>query len=181
MPDAAHPRTATRHDRAARRSRRLPRQMSAADPRPARELQELLKLAPRHLTATEQGPGRPPIARRWAAQARQRLRGNYVQLLSGTIVGQAAMLLGTPLISRLYAPREVGAFMVLMACATVGAHAVTWRLELALVAERHEPSARSLLALCLAVVAPTSASACSGAAVWVRRACRRASRRSRTH
>ena len=46
--------------------------------------------------------------------------------------------------------------MVLMACATVGAHAVTWRLELALVAERHEPSARSLLALCLAVVAPTS-------------------------
>jgi hypothetical protein len=114
------------------------------------------------LTATAQGQGP-----RWPERARQALRGHYAQLLSGTVAGQAAVLLGIPVIARLYAPTQVGAFMVLMACAAVGAHVVTWRLELALVAERDEASARSLLALCLTAVLPTSvlaAVACVGLA-----------------
>jgi hypothetical protein len=119
------------------------------------------------LTAREREQERPPLARRWAERARRGMRGNYAQLLRGTIIGQAAVLLGTPLISRLYAPREVGAFMVLMACAGVGSYSVSWRLELALVAERDDPSARSLLALCFALVVPMSllaAAACFGLA-----------------
>jgi hypothetical protein len=119
------------------------------------------------LTAAADGSGPPPFARRWIERARRGLGDNYARLLSGTIGGQAAILLGTPLISRLYAPREVGAFMVLMACAGVSSYAMSWRLELALVAERDEPSARSLLALCLALVVPMAvlaALACVGLA-----------------
>ena len=81
-----------------------------------------------------------------------RLSGQAGRLLTGTALGQAAVLATTPLVTRLYTPAELGGFMVLFSFVGVVGFALSWRLELALVAERDETRARNLLALCLTLV-----------------------------
>ncbi len=81
-------------------------------------------------------------------------RGDYARMLSGTALGQGAVFLTTPLVTRLYSPRDVGIFMVLAAFVGIASYTTSWRLELALVSERDETRARSLFALCLALCLP---------------------------
>jgi O-antigen/teichoic acid export membrane protein len=107
----------------------------------------------------EPGAPQPSRQRRRSAfgRASRWLQGDYGRLLTGTALGQAAVLATTPLVTRLYQPAALGDFMVLMAAVGVTTTALSWRLELALVAERDERRALSLLGLCLALIAPMAA------------------------
>lgn len=81
------------------------------------------------------------------------------QLISigrGTLFAQAAVVATSPLLTRLYAPDDFGAFGLLIAFVSVAAVAVTLRLDVAIPSAASDRQADALLALNLAVVVPCS-------------------------
>lgn len=84
---------------------------------------------------------------------------NLVKLAGGTAAGQAAVVLVTPVLSRLYSPEELGLFGVVVAFISFASVATSLRLELAIVGARDEREARGLLAASLAAILPVSCAA----------------------
>jgi O-antigen/teichoic acid export membrane protein len=85
------------------------------------------------------------------------LRTAAVRLASGTAVGQAAVVLASPVISRLYAPTEIGAFGLVVSFVGFASVFVGLRLELAIIDADSETEADNLLRLALLATVPLSA------------------------
>jgi O-antigen/teichoic acid export membrane protein len=81
---------------------------------------------------------------------------NVVSIASGTVVGQGALALASPLLTRLYRPEAFGLLGLLTAFVGVAAVAVTWRLEMAIPVARTGRAADRLLAASLLVILPSS-------------------------
>lgn len=73
--------------------------------------------------------------------------GNVLLLASGTIIGQAVMVLVLPVLTRLYSPAEFGLLGVYMAALMVISPAACARLDLAIPLPQRDEDAVNLLAL----------------------------------
>jgi O-antigen/teichoic acid export membrane protein len=78
-------------------------------------------------------------------------------LASGTVAGQAIVVLTTPLLTRLYSPAEMGKLGLFIAFISVASLAVTLRFELAIPGADDDPSANRLLALSTMFAIPLAA------------------------
>jgi O-antigen/teichoic acid export membrane protein len=74
----------------------------------------------------------------------------------GTALGQAALVLASPVLTRLYSPGDFGVLAVFTAVVSVLVGVTTLRYELAIPLPEDDDTAVSLLALCLFVVLGTS-------------------------
>lgn len=104
-------------------------------------------------------PAPPPALLR---RLSQRLSGSsffksVVVLASGTAVGQALIILASPVLSRLYAPEEFGAFAVFSALLFSLAQVASLRYEMAILLPAEEDRAAHLLVLSLAAATGVSA------------------------
>lgn len=70
-------------------------------------------------------------------------------LASGTVLGQVAVFVVTPLLTRLYLPADLAIFGLLTSFLAVASIAVAMRLELAIATTRDESEATRLLLACL--------------------------------
>jgi len=89
-------------------------------------------------------------------------------LSSGTAVGQAIVVLSTPLWTRLYPPGQLGLFAVFMACASFAGAAVTLCYELAIPNAAEDSEAAPVLLLAMAVSLPCSVILSASALVLIR-------------
>ena len=85
------------------------------------------------------------------------LRSAALRLASSTALGQGAMIITAPLVSRLYSPAEIGGFGLLLAFVGFASVVVGLRLDLAIVDARSDSEADNLLRLTLVVCLPLSA------------------------
>jgi O-antigen/teichoic acid export membrane protein len=92
------------------------------------------------------------------------LVGNALRIASGTALGQAWVVLATPLLSRLYSPADFGAFGLFTAFVAVASVAATLRLEMALPSAVDDAAALDLLAAILLISVPIAA--LLGALLW---------------
>jgi O-antigen/teichoic acid export membrane protein len=99
----------------------------------------------------------PPPTGHAIAQVRRDLRTAALRLASGTAVGQAAVVLASPVISRLYAPAEIGAFGLVTSFVAFASVFVGLRLEMAIIDAANDEQADSLLRLGLLTCVPMSA------------------------
>jgi O-antigen/teichoic acid export membrane protein len=98
-------------------------------------------------------------------QVAHELRAATLRLASGTAVGQAAVVLASPVISRLYAPTEIGAFGLVLSFVGFASVFVGLRLELAIIDADTDDEADNLLRLALLACVPLSAIAAALALV----------------
>lgn len=77
-------------------------------------------------------------------------------LASGTVIGQAIVVVTTPLLTRLYSPAEMGKLGLFIAFISVATLAVTLRFELAIPAAPDDAAANRLLALSVLFALPLS-------------------------
>jgi O-antigen/teichoic acid export membrane protein len=91
--------------------------------------------------------------------------GSVLVLASGTAAGQAIIIVGSPLLLRLYTPDQFGVFGVYLAIVSIAAIAVTLRYEAALPLPDSEEEALDVPALTLLATACISVFA--GLAVWL--------------
>jgi O-antigen/teichoic acid export membrane protein len=75
--------------------------------------------------------------------------GGVLNLAGGSAVGQLAVLVVAPVLTRLFAPEQLGQFGLLQAFVGFAAVAVCLRLDLAIVSADSEADASGLLAFCL--------------------------------
>lgn len=90
--------------------------------------------------------------------SRLRLSGPFrhiASIASGTLIGQGALVLASPLLTRLYSPEAFGVLGLLTAFVTVASVGVTWRLDMAIPAARTGQAADRLLAASLLLLLPT--------------------------
>ena len=100
-----------------------------------------------------------PFADNVSTPSRLRLSAplrHVASIASGTLVGQGALVLASPLLTRLYRPEAFGVLGLLTAFVTVASVGVTWRLDMAIPATRTRQAADRLLAASLIVLLPTS-------------------------
>lgn len=84
------------------------------------------------------------------------LRGPVAKILSGSAVGQAAMLAVAPILTRLYEPSDFAAFAVVTALASVLGAVVTLSMERAVVLPRDDKDAKVVVLLGVGSVAIAS-------------------------
>jgi O-antigen/teichoic acid export membrane protein len=89
---------------------------------------------------------------------RSGLLGSALRIASGTALGQAWVVLATPLLSRLYAPADFGVFGLFAAFVAVASVAATLRLEMGLPSATDESAALDLLAAIAWLSVPVAAS-----------------------
>lgn len=82
---------------------------------------------------------------------------NVLKLAGGTALGQGVVILCSPVLSRIYAPSEFGAFGVFSAAILILNALDSMRYEMAIPLPRRKRSAENLLALCATLVLITSA------------------------
>ena len=87
-----------------------------------------------------------------AGPVRAWLGKDFAQLLSGTALGQALIVLSTPVLSRLYSPADFGQFAVVLAFVGFVSVSLSLRFELAIVGERDDAQAGRLMWMSLALV-----------------------------
>jgi len=92
------------------------------------------------------------------------LLGNALRIASGTALGQAWVVLATPLLSRLYSPTDFGVFGLFTAFVAVASVAATLRLEMGLPGAVDDAAAMDLLAAILWISVPVAA--LLGALLW---------------
>ena len=80
---------------------------------------------------------------------RGKFSSHVAVLASGTVLGQAAVFVVTPLLTRLYSPADLAIFGLLTSFLAVASIAVALRLELAIATTRDESEATRLLLACL--------------------------------
>ena len=85
-----------------------------------------------------------------------RLRREVAVLVTGTAAGQLAVVLSTPLVSRLFAPSEVGAFGAFSALESILVVVACLRFDQAVGLARSDDEARPLLRLAVASAVATS-------------------------
>lgn len=79
---------------------------------------------------------------------------NVIKLAGGSAIGQALVLLSTPLITRIYSPAEMGVFGLFMAFISFTSVGVALRYDLAIVAARDKFEADVLLITSIAIATP---------------------------
>jgi hypothetical protein len=80
---------------------------------------------------------------------RGKFSSHVAVLASGTVLGQAAVFVVTPLLTRLYSPADLAIFGLLTSFLAVASIAVALRLELAIATTHDEGEATRLLLACL--------------------------------
>jgi O-antigen/teichoic acid export membrane protein len=106
-----------------------------------------------------------------AAEALHRIAGDKtlrgIALIGGgTAVGQAIMVVATPLVSRLYGPHEYGAMAVFSSFLGIASILVTCRFEVAVPLPKEDREARNILSLALILGLFTSGLVCLSLLVW---------------
>ncbi len=86
-------------------------------------------------------------------------------LAGGAAAGQAIVILGSPILLRLYAPDEIGALSIYLAIVSIGAIVVTLRYEAAIPLPDLDEDALDVLLL--AIIAALSISGLVGLATWI--------------
>lgn len=81
---------------------------------------------------------------------------NVIKLGGGTALGQAVVILTTPVVTRLYTPEQMGLLGIFIAFVGFTSVAVSWRYELAIVSARDSDEANALLLISLFLIVPTS-------------------------
>lgn len=81
---------------------------------------------------------------------------DFARLLSGTALGQALIVIATPILSRLYSPADFGQFAVLLAFVGFVSVSLSLRFEMALVGEMDDRQAAQLLRISLELVPLTA-------------------------
>ena len=107
-------------------------------------------------------------ARDWIRQAGSKSRGfvgSVAVLALGTGAGQALIIVGSPILLRLYTPAQFGVFGVYLAIVSIAAIAATLRYETAIPLPVSEEEALDIVAL--AVLATACISLLVGLAVWL--------------
>lgn len=87
------------------------------------------------------------------AMRRDEVVQNVLTLMSGSAFSLALPVLISPLLTRLYQPRDFGAFTVYMACCSLLAVFASGRYDLAIIEPRDEEDARNILRLSLCLTA----------------------------
>jgi O-antigen/teichoic acid export membrane protein len=104
-------------------------------------------------------------------QTRPSPPGRFVRqiasVVTGTAIGQALLVLVTPLLTRLYDPVAFGAFAVFAAFLGFASVGLSGRLEMLIPSARSESRARGLTWLCCLLVVPVSVVAAAGYAALV--------------
>jgi len=100
--------------------------------------------APEAAEAAEERRGWQPF--RWARFLRGGFLGSVVVLAGGTVVGQAILVLASPILTRLYTPEDLGLLGLFTSFLNVAVVAVTLRYEGAIVAAQTEDDAAYLIA-----------------------------------
>jgi O-antigen/teichoic acid export membrane protein len=79
---------------------------------------------------------------------------NVIRLAGGSAIGQALVLLSTPLITRIYSPTEMGVFGLFMVFVSFASVGVAFRYDLAIVVARNKFEADVLLITSIAIATP---------------------------
>ena len=79
---------------------------------------------------------------------------SVIKLAGGSAIGQALVLLSTPLITRIYGPTEMGVFGLFMVYVSFASVGVALRYDLAIVVARDKFEASVLLITSIAIAAP---------------------------
>lgn len=79
---------------------------------------------------------------------------NVVRLAGGSAIGQAFVMLSTPLLTRIYSPDDMGVFGIFMSFIAFASVGVALRYDLAIVAARDEFEANVLLIASIALAIP---------------------------
>jgi O-antigen/teichoic acid export membrane protein len=87
----------------------------------------------------------------------RRLLGDALLIARGTMVGQAPFVLVMPLVTRLYAPVELGLYGLALAFVGVAAPIAGLRFELAAISARDRADSRALLLLSALAILPVTA------------------------
>ncbi len=84
---------------------------------------------------------------------RNEMARNVMTLMTGSAFSMAIPVLISPVLTRLYEPREFGAFTVFMACCSLVGVFATARYDLAILEPRDEEEAQNVLRLCVCLAA----------------------------
>jgi O-antigen/teichoic acid export membrane protein len=84
-----------------------------------------------------------------ASLRRNEMARNVMTLMTGSAFSLAIPVLISPVLTRLYEPREFGAFTVFMACCSLVGVFATARYDLAILEPREEEEGRNVLRLCV--------------------------------
>jgi len=77
---------------------------------------------------------------------------NVVVLSGGTVIGQALVVLTSPIITRLYQPSDLGNLSVYISMASILGVIASWRYETAIPLPQDDETAANLLSLCLTII-----------------------------
>jgi O-antigen/teichoic acid export membrane protein len=91
--------------------------------------------------------------------------GSVAVLASGTAIGQAIVILCSPILTRIYTPADLGILTVFMSVVSLVGVIVSLRYEFAIPLPEDERIAASVFAICM--VCTVSISVVSGLAIWL--------------